>query len=104
MEHGAAGAAQIVPDHSACSDLWNGRGELIPPARCYVPEFSVLEMAEVSPQGVAQALENLYLDPERRRELSKAACREATNPAYSWDAIAREFESLFTALTSERRE
>jgi glycosyltransferase involved in cell wall biosynthesis len=104
MEHGAAGGAQIVPDHSACSDLWNGRGELIPPARSYVPEFSVLEMGEVSPQGVAQALENLYRDPERRRELSEAAWRAAKNPAYSWDAIAGEFESLFAALASQRRE
>jgi glycosyltransferase involved in cell wall biosynthesis len=104
MEHGAAGGAQIVPDHSACSDLWNGRGELIPPARSYVPEFSVLEMGEVSAQGVAQALENLYRDPERRRELSKAAWRAGQNTAYSWDAIAGEFESLFAALRSQQRE
>lgn len=104
MEHGAAGGAQIVPDHSACSDLWNGRGELIPPARSYVPEFSVLDMGEVSAQGVAQALENLYRDPERRRELSKAAWRAGQNTAYSWDAIAGEFESLFAALRSQQRE
>ncbi|HTC88250.1 MAG TPA: hypothetical protein VK686_08110 [Bryobacteraceae bacterium] len=103
MEHGAAGAAQIVPNHSACSDLWNGRGELVPPARCYVQEFSVLEMGEVSPQGVAQALENLYRDPVRRLEFSKAAWRAAKNPAYSWDAIAGEFESLFAGLRSQRR-
>ena len=54
-EHGAAGAAQIVPDHTGCAELWRGRGELIPPARSYVPEFSPLEMGEVSPEGVARA-------------------------------------------------
>jgi D-inositol-3-phosphate glycosyltransferase len=106
LEHGAAGAAQIVPDHSACSELWNGRAELIPPARSYVPEFSVLEMGEVSAQGVAQAVENLYRDPTRRRDLAKAAWRAAQNPAYSWDAIAGEFDRLFTAVAKgydERR-
>ena len=44
FEHGAAGAAQIVPDHSACAELWRGRGEMIEPAKRYMPEFSVLEM------------------------------------------------------------
>ncbi len=103
FEHGASGAAQIVPDHSACSELWNGRAELIPPARNYVPEFSVLEMGEVSAQGVAQALENLYRNPARRRELAGAAWRAAQNPACSWDAIAGEFEHLFAALACDRR-
>jgi len=96
VEHGAAGAAQIVPDHTACAELWRGRAELIPPVRSYVPEFSPLEMGEVSPEGVAQALEALYRDPERRRELSRAAT--AHNPAHSWEAVARQFDDLFVRL------
>jgi glycosyltransferase involved in cell wall biosynthesis len=99
FEHGAAGAAQIVPGHSACVELWSGRAELIPPARSYIPEFSVLEMGEVAPEGVAQALEKLYRDPHRRRELAQAACQAARNPAYSWNAIAQQFERLFAAAT-----
>jgi D-inositol-3-phosphate glycosyltransferase len=96
FEHGAAGGAQIVPDHTACAELWRGRAELIPPARSYVPEFSPLEMGEVSPEGVARALEALYRDPERRRELSRAAT--VPNPAHSWEAVARQFEDLFVEL------
>ena len=99
-EHGATGAAQIVPDHTACADLWTGLGELIPVARSYIPEFSVLEMGEVSTESVAQSLENLYGNLDRRRELSLAAFRAAQNPAYCWDAIAREFERLFVQLVS----
>jgi D-inositol-3-phosphate glycosyltransferase len=97
-EHGAAGAAQIVPDHTACAELWTGRGELIPVARSYIPEFSVLEMGEVSGAEVTQSLENLYGDPARRRELAQAAFRAAQNPAYCWDAIACEFERLFVSV------
>jgi D-inositol-3-phosphate glycosyltransferase len=95
-EHGAAGAAQVVPDHTGCAELWRGRAELIPPARSYVPEFSPLEMGEVSPEGVAQALEVLYRDPERLRELSRAAT--AQNPAHSWEAITRQFDDLIVKL------
>jgi D-inositol-3-phosphate glycosyltransferase len=99
FEHGAAGTAQIVPRHSACAELWRGRGELIQPARRYVPEFSVLEMGEVSAEGVAQALENLYGNPQARQQLAQAAYQAALNPEYSWDAIAARFDNLFDELT-----
>lgn len=98
FEHGATGAAQIVPDHTACGELWRGRAELIPPARSYVPEFSPLEMGEVSPEGVARALEALYRDPARRQELARAAVATAQNPAYSWDAVTGQFDDLFVTL------
>jgi D-inositol-3-phosphate glycosyltransferase len=98
FEHGAAGAAQIVPRHSACAEIWRGRGEMMQPARRYVPEFSVLEMGEVSAEGVAEALDNLYRDPQRRQQLAQAACQAALNPDYTWDAIAERFDDLFAEL------
>lgn len=97
-EHGAAGAAQIVPDHTACAELWRGRAELIPPVRSFVPPSSVLEMGEVSPAGVARALEALYRDPTRRAALSRAAAAAALEPAFSWDVITRQFDDLFVEL------
>lgn len=98
-EHGATGAAQIVPDHTACAELWRGRAELIPPARSYVPEFSVLEMGEVSAQDVARALDAVYWDPARRQELGRAAIAVAHDPAHSWDQITRQFDDLIVTLT-----
>jgi D-inositol-3-phosphate glycosyltransferase len=101
FEHGAAGAAQIVPDHTACAELWRGRAELVPPARSYVPEFSPLEMGEVSPDGVAQALEALYREPGRQRELARAAVSLAQTPAYSWDAVTQQFDELVVGLADD---
>src|SRR5207247_2209764 len=101
FEHGAAGAAQIVPDHTACAELWRGRAELIPPARSYVPEFSPLEMGEVSVEDVAQSLEALYRDPARRQELARAAVSVAQNPAYSWDVVTRQFDDLVVGLAGD---
>lgn len=100
-EHGAAGAVQIVPEHTACAELWRDRGELVQPARSCVPEFSVLEMGEVSPGGVAGALEALYRDPARRKALSRAAVACFRSPALSWDTIARQFDDLFVALAPQ---
>src|SRR4051794_19712555 len=98
LEHGAAGAAQIVPDHSACAELWRGRGELIAPARYYIPEFSVLEMGEVSAAGVAAALGKLYDDPQHRQQVAQAAHDAAQNADTTWDAIAARFDNLFAEL------
>lgn len=100
FEHAAAGAAQVVPDHTACGELWRGCGELIPPAKSYIPEFSILEMGEVSVAGVAQALENLYRDPGRHQQLAQAAFAATQKEEYSWDSIARQFDDLFVALAS----
>ena len=97
-EHGAAGAAQIVPAHTACAEIWSGRAEMVVPVRSYTPEFSPLEMSEVSAAGVAQALGNLYDDPQRCRQLAQAAYQAALNPQYSWDAVAERFEALFAEL------
>ena len=55
-------------------------------------------MGEVSPEGVAQALEALYRDPARRQELSRAATVQ--NPAHSWEAIARQFDDLIVTLAT----
>jgi D-inositol-3-phosphate glycosyltransferase len=98
FEHGAAGAAQIVPDHSACAEIWSGRAEMIPPARRYKPTFSTLEMGEVSADGVAAALGRLYDDPQRCRRLAQAAYQAALNPDYTWDSIAGRFDELFAEM------
>ena len=98
FEHGGAGAAQIVPAHSACAELWHDRAEMIQPAKRYMPEFSVLEMGEVSAEGVAQALNNLYYNPVRRQQLAQAAFENAQKREYSWDAIPERFNDLFIEL------
>jgi glycosyltransferase involved in cell wall biosynthesis len=100
-EHGAAGGAQIVPDHTAPAELWRGRGELIPPARFYTPEFSPLEMGEVSPEGAAHALDTLYRDPARAQALARAAATE--NPAPPWDVVAGKFDDLIEALARDTK-
>lgn len=98
FEHAATGAAQIVPRHSACAELWEGAAELVEPVAAYVPRFALLEMQEVAPQGVAAALERLYAGEAHRRDMSLKAYRNATQPAYRWEQIARQWGSLFAEM------
>jgi len=99
LEHAATGAVQMVPDHSACKEIWSGRGELIPVVRNYIPEFTVLEMGEVSADGVAKSLDRLYTDRNHQQELAAAGYKLTQMEEYSWDSVARQFDGLFVSIT-----
>ena len=98
LEHAATGAAQIVPRHSACEELWQGSALLLEPAFSLTTERILTEGRIVSPEEVARALESLYRDPALRASLSAAALRVATRPEYQWSRIAEEWDLLFREL------
>jgi D-inositol-3-phosphate glycosyltransferase len=102
FEHAATGAAQVVPGHSACAELWTGAAELVEADETGVPRFSPLALRTVSAHGVAAALDRLYADPEHLRRMSLAAHRNATRPAFGWDEIAAEWRSLFEETLAAR--
>jgi glycosyltransferase involved in cell wall biosynthesis len=74
FEHAAAGAAQVVPDLTACAELWEGAGVVVP--------F----------EGVAGVLGRLYDDPEWLAEVSRRCHARARVPEFGWDAVARRWE------------
>lgn len=83
FEHAATGAAQIVPRHSACAELWaNGAALLF----------------EGGPQDVAEALEALWSDTARRNAIASAGYRNAHREEYSWHAIGKRWTELFYNL------
>jgi glycosyltransferase involved in cell wall biosynthesis len=98
FEHAATGAAQVVPRHTACEELWEGAAEMLEPVFTVTVERVLTEGKFVSPKGVAEALERLYCDPEYLREMSEAAYLNATRLEYRWKNIARQWDALFQSL------
>ncbi|MEA2621356.1 MAG: hypothetical protein QOH61_266 [Chloroflexota bacterium] len=94
FEHAATGAAQIVPDNSACTELWRGSAEVVDAEETGVPGFTVVSMRTVSAAGVAAALERLYADPLYLAKMSGAAFRNATQRRYGWGAVADRWRDL----------
>jgi glycosyltransferase involved in cell wall biosynthesis len=86
FEHAAAGAAQVVPDHGACAELWRDRALLVPATR------DERGRHVVSAEGVAFALERLHEDAVLRADLADRAHAFATSDAFSWAAIAERWE------------
>jgi len=98
FEHAATGAAQVVPSHSACGELWKDAALLVDPTNRYVPRFSPLEMAEVDAASVASALQRLYENEALRAWTANACHARATRPEYDWERISAQWDSLFEGL------
>jgi len=100
FEHAATGAAQVVPDHTAQSELWRGSAELVPPVYTSVNTTILNSAHHLAPGDVAAALERLYSDPAHRARMAAAAFANATRPEYAWDAVAAQWRRILLALVS----
>ncbi len=96
-EHAAAGAAQVVPRHSALAEIWAGAAELVEPVVRLAPSGSPVGLAAVSPAAVAVALERLYREPARLERLAAAGLARVREPRWRWATIADHFESFLVA-------
>lgn len=105
FEHAATGAAQIVPKHSACEDLWQQAAVMLRAHDMEDAETPLpipVRMQEVRPEELADALEHLYRNPQQRAEMSLAALQNATRPELQWSRVAERFDCLFQEVLHEK--
>jgi len=102
FEHAATGAAQIVPRHSACAELWDGAAVMLEPGFKVINEAVLTDAWLVTPESVAEALEKLYSDREFLAEMSEKAFRKATRPEYQWGNISERWNALFQQVLVQR--
>jgi D-inositol-3-phosphate glycosyltransferase len=95
FEHAATRAAQIVPRHSACEELWRDSALMLDPVLSVLNDKILTEAWLVSPESVAEALERLYADRKLLDEMSELAYRNATRPEYRWKTISRQWDDVF---------
>jgi len=105
FEHAATRAAQILPDHSAGSEIWRIDGEPqaeLLPVRFWLTNEKVLtEGGLVTPENVAQALQRLYENKEYRDEMADKAYKLVHRPEYQWKKVARQFDKIFKEVLAE---
>ena len=88
FEHGATGAAQVLPDHGAFRELWQGSALLVPAADANGAGRLV------DPAAVAAALARLYGDAGERARLGARAAELARSPALGWPAVGERWREL----------
>lgn len=95
VEHAATHAAQLVPDHSACRELFSDCGLLMPTAHEICLERTCTYGKMVLPEAVADSMEKIYQDSELRRELAQRSYEKFRSPEYEWKNIAKTWDTMF---------
>lgn len=91
-EHAATRAAQIVPRHSACAEIWDGAAELMPVAAVEGTHF--FNGGIIDPADLADSLERLYADRALYEARAQSAYERMQNPAYRWETIGAQWRDL----------
>lgn len=94
FEHGATGAAQIVPEHTSFGENWQGAAELLPSVGREHVFYEFSDMFPVSPDDVARSLARLHGDARHRQLMAEAAYARSTDPRFRWSTIGRTFGRL----------
>lgn len=97
-EHAMTGAVQIVPDHSACAELFHDVGILVPTVAEYTFNGIMTVGKLVSPEGIAAALEEAYQN-RNSTEKADAAIAKFSGDYYNWKHIAEKWFTIFEEVT-----
>jgi len=101
-EHGAAGAAQIVPGSDQQHDIWNSSAVYAETSRIEkIWACPHLEYQAVNAASVARSLHKLFSDDDILRERSRAAKLKMNDPRFDWKVIEKQWTSLFAELTEK---
>lgn len=97
-EHAATGAPQVVPDHSACHELFEDCGLLVP-ISYWTRNADVLTISGlVRADDVAQKLNDLYYDQGLYESLSVKSLLKFTAEEYSWQYATKKWDAIFDKL------
>jgi glycosyltransferase involved in cell wall biosynthesis len=97
-EHAATGALQIVPNHSALTDLYKDCGVLVPANILFTLDNISTTAKMVAVQDVVNALELVYGDRDLYNKHSKLCYEKFTSEKYSWKYITQQWIQLFNRL------
>jgi D-inositol-3-phosphate glycosyltransferase len=101
VEHAVTGAPQIVPDHSACRELFSDCGLLVPAPIPFVIENICTTGYLVRAEDLAIAMEKMYRDQELYHKLSIAGYKKFTSEKYSWKNITKQWNDIFVELLNK---
>ena len=103
LESAACGVAQVVPNHSACKELWEGVSPLI-----NVKEWEVLtggintEGGVIDVNHLVSILDNLYNNRDELRKISKKCYEHVQQEVFSWDYISNQFDIIIKDMLDNK--
>ena len=93
FEHGATQSAQIVPNHTACKELWRNNGLLIDTRKDVYFDTNPFLMSEIDPDALSKQIVNLVNDKVLRESYALKAYKNARKRKYLWKNVALLWKS-----------
>lgn len=104
FESAACGVAQVVPNHSATKELWEGVAPLID-----IKYWEVLtggintEGGVIDVHSLANILEDLYQNRDKLREIGNKCYEHVGQEKFTWDYIARQFDAVVCEMLNDNK-
>lgn len=99
----ACGLAQIVPKYSGLAEWCDGAVRFVDVSTYGATVNGINTIAGFPDRdGTIAALDELYDDREARRRYRELGLARATEPRFSWDAVAEQFHAILTEAALER--
>jgi len=100
IEHAITGAPQIVPNHSACKEVFEGCS-IVTPANIKITFDNIMTVGRMTtPEDVAEGMEQIYSNKDLYKELSAKSIEKFSRPEYQWETIANQWYALFEEVAN----
>jgi len=98
FEHASCRKPQIVPNHTACRDIWENAGALADIASWIIDKDLGVERGLVDIEHTVQLLEELQNNPAIYDDVADACYKVTQRAEYRWESIAAGFSQAVTDL------
>ena len=95
IEHAITGNAQIVPNHSACSEIFQDVGLLVGAPIPYTLDNIMTTGYLVDINKLANTMQFCYENTEEVAKLGKQGLLKFSSPEYSWERISNRWYDIF---------
>lgn len=97
-ENAATRVAQIVPNHTACAELFHDCGLLTNIIQTVNDPQTLVYRSFIDVDNLANQLQYLYENPDVRKDLAEKGFTKFTSDEYKWESIAKRWETLFESV------
>lgn len=91
FEHASCRKPQVVPNHTACKDIWEEAGLLIDVATWVTDKDLGVERGLVSTGHTAEILTALYDEEDLYEEVAETCYAVTQRPEYRWESVSMGF-------------
>ena len=99
FEHASCKKPQVVPNHTACRDIWKHSAAMIDVATWVRDKDLSVERGIIDVKSAVDQLNKLYEDESHRKQVAEDCYEVTQNENFRWDKISLAFEKAMEELS-----